>query len=61
MQMKKILVVGYIQEKNKTEWEPIRDGLLLKCPIDANPYEYYPTLFKELFNNWLVVFHEIKE
>lgn len=61
MNVKHILIIGYIQQKNKTEWEPVRKNLVLNCPIDANPYEYFPTLFKQLFNNWLVIFQEIKE
>lgn len=60
MDDKKILVIGYIQQKGKTEWEKIKDNLIFNCPMTANPYEYFPKLFAELFDNWLVEFKDFK-
>ena len=61
METKDILIIGYVQQKDKTNWEKVKDNLIFKCPINANPYVYFPTMFKELFENWLVEFIELKE
>ena len=59
--MKHYLFKGYAKQKGKNEWDKFLNTAVFACPDSENPYEFFHTQLKQMFDYWIIEYKEIKK